>query len=138
MLGLVRDWLQATQAGPWLMILDNADDVKLFCPHNISEFKVASKQVDKNTPMSQSDQRPLAAYLPKCCHGTILVTSRSMDAAEKLTGNHKAIYQVSAMDGVQGLQLLQNKLSGDFDKNTAMDLLQALDCIPLAITQAAA
>ncbi|KAJ4248089.1 hypothetical protein NW762_012859 [Fusarium torreyae] len=120
-LGLVRDRLQTEQAGPWLMILDNADDVNLFYPTNIS-----------------GDQRPLAAYLPKCRYGTILVTSRSMDAAEKLTGNHKAIYRVSTMDDVQGLQLLQNKLRGDLDKNTAVDLLRALDCIPLAITQAAA
>ncbi|KAH7146987.1 hypothetical protein B0J13DRAFT_416008, partial [Dactylonectria estremocensis] len=70
--------------------------------------------------------------------GTILVTSRSMDAAEKLTGSHKAVYRISTMDDAQGLQLLRNKLTGDFDREAAADLLRALDYIPLAITQAAA
>ncbi|KAK7416538.1 hypothetical protein QQX98_005142 [Neonectria punicea] len=31
-LALVRDWLQKEEAGPWLMVLDNADDVNLFYP----------------------------------------------------------------------------------------------------------
>ncbi|KAJ4193670.1 hypothetical protein NW759_016585 [Fusarium solani] len=137
-LGLVRDWLQTEEAGSWLMVLDNVDDVNLFHPSSkASEIKAANQPTDENTIL-QSDQRPLAAYLPKCRSGTILVTSRSMDAAEKLTGSHKAIYRVSAMDDTRGLQLLQNKLNGDFDMDAAADLLRALDCIPLAITQAAA
>ncbi|KAK2669726.1 P-loop containing nucleoside triphosphate hydrolase [Fusarium oxysporum f. sp. vasinfectum] len=114
-LGLVRDWLQTEEAGSWLMILDT----------------------DENT-IARTDQQPLAAYLPKCCNGTILVTSRSMDAAERLTGSHKAIHRVSTMDDAQGFQLFRNKLDGDFDKHAAADLLRALDYIPLAITQAAA
>ncbi|KAJ4309322.1 hypothetical protein N0V84_011561 [Fusarium piperis] len=137
-LGLVRDWLQTEEAGSWLMVLDNVDDVNLFHPSSkAGGIKAANQPTDENTIL-QSDQRPLAAYLPKCRSGTILVTSRSMDAAEKLTGSHKAIYRVSAMDDTRGLQLLQNKLDGDFDRDAAADLLRALDCIPLAITQAAA
>ncbi|KAH8651714.1 hypothetical protein BGZ61DRAFT_468822 [Ilyonectria robusta] len=61
-----------------------------------------------------------------------------MDAAEKLTGSQKAVYRISTMDDAQGLQLFRNKLNGDFDRDAAADLLRALDCIPLAITQAAA
>ncbi|KAH7119278.1 hypothetical protein EDB81DRAFT_667230, partial [Dactylonectria macrodidyma] len=83
---------------------------------------------------------PLAVFLPKCRNGIILATSRSMDAAEKLTGtgSHKAVYRISAVDKAQALQLFCNKLQGDSDKNAAADLLRALDYIPLAITQAAA
>ncbi|KAJ3522867.1 hypothetical protein NM208_g12684 [Fusarium decemcellulare] len=137
-LGLVRDWLQTEEAGSWLMVLDNVDDVNLFHPGSrASGIKAANQPTDENTNI-QSDQRPLAAYLPKCRSGTILVTSRSIDAAEKLTGSHKAIYRVSAMDDTRGLQLLRNKLNGDFDRDAAADLLRALDYIPLAITQAAA
>ncbi|KAM6513857.1 hypothetical protein FALCPG4_015064 [Fusarium falciforme] len=137
-LGLVRDWLQTEEAGSWLMVLDNADDVNLFHPStNARGNKAANQPTDEDTVV-KSDQRPLAAYLPKCQSGTILVTSRSMDAAEKLTGSQKAIYRISTMDDAQGLHLFQNKLNGDFDKDAAADLLQALDCIPLAITQAAA
>ncbi|KAJ4167392.1 hypothetical protein NW754_011207 [Fusarium falciforme] len=137
-LGLVRDWLQTEEAGSWLMVLDNVDDVNLFHPSaNASGNKAANQPTDENT-IAKSDQRPLAAYLPKRRGGTILVTSRSMDAAEKLTGSQKAIYRISTMDDAKGLHLFQNKLNGDFDKDAAADLLRALDCIPLAITQAAA
>ncbi|KAF5658789.1 kinesin light chain [Fusarium circinatum] len=78
-LALVRDWLQNDDSGPWLMILDNADDVSLF--------------YSKNT-----DDRPLASFLPKRHNGTISVTSRSLDVAERLTGSHKYIFKVSTMD----------------------------------------
>ncbi|KAH8661168.1 hypothetical protein BGZ61DRAFT_485518 [Ilyonectria robusta] len=101
-LGLVRDWLQREEAGPWLMVLDNVDDVNLFNP----------------TPAPEE--------------------MGHMDAAEKLTGSHKAVYGISAMDDAQALLLFRNKLQGDSDKNAAADLLRALDYIPLAITQAAA
>ncbi|KAF5246035.1 hypothetical protein FAUST_1446 [Fusarium austroamericanum] len=137
-LRLVRDWMQTEEAGSWLMVLDNVDDVNLFYPRaNASGNKAANQPTEENAIIS-SDQWPLAAYLPKYSSGTILITSRSIDAAEKLTGSHKAIYRVSAMDEIQGLRLLQNKLNGDFNKDAAVDLLRALDYIPLAITQAAA
>ncbi|KAF4436977.1 hypothetical protein FACUT_6014 [Fusarium acutatum] len=136
-LGLVRDWLQTEEAGSWLMVLDNADDANLFYPIHISGAKAVTGPANENT-IARTDQQPLAAYLPKCCNGTILVTSRSMDAAERLTGSHKAIHRVSTMDDAQGFQLFRNKLDGDFDKDAAADLLRALDYIPLAITQAAA
>ncbi|RSL64168.1 hypothetical protein CEP51_013189 [Fusarium floridanum] len=135
-LGLVRDWLQTEEAGSWLMVLDNVDDVNLFHP-SASGNKAANQTTDENA-VAKSNQRPLAAYLPKCRSGTILVTSRSMDAAEKLAGGQKAIYRISIMNDAQGLHLFRNKLNGDFDKDAAADLLRALDCIPLAITQAAA
>ncbi|KAI3572984.1 P-loop containing nucleoside triphosphate hydrolase protein [Fusarium oxysporum f. sp. albedinis] len=121
-LRLVRDWLQTEEAGSWLMIWDNADDVNLFYPIHNSGDKAVTGFANENT-IARTDQQPLAAYLPKRRNGTILITSRSMDAAERLTGSHKAIYSVPTMDDAQGLQLFQNKLD---------------DCIPLAITQAAA
>ncbi|KAL7758380.1 hypothetical protein ACKLNR_012907 [Fusarium oxysporum f. sp. zingiberi] len=99
------------EAGSWLMILDNADDVDLFYPANIGEVKAATGPVDKNA-LTRSDQRPLGAYRPK---------------------RHKAIYQVSTMDDVESLQLFRNKLNEDFDRDAAAELLRALDFIPLAI-----
>ncbi|KAJ4230714.1 hypothetical protein NW757_013979 [Fusarium falciforme] len=137
-LGLVRDWLQTEEAGSWLMVLDNVDDVNLFYPSSsVGGNKAVNQPVNENAT-ARSDQQPLAAYLPKRRSGTILVTSRSMDAAEKLTGSHKTVYQISTMDDAQGLQLFRNKLTGDFDRNAATDLLQTLDYIPLAIAQTAA
>ncbi|RBQ76957.1 hypothetical protein FVER14953_12333 [Fusarium verticillioides] len=118
-LALVRDWLQNDESGSWLMIVDNADDVNLFYPKG-------------------TDERPLASFLPKAQHGTILVTSRSLDVAERLTGSRKNIFQVSTMDEAQGLHLIRNKLTVEFGHDAAIKLLQVLDYIPLAITQAAA
>ncbi|KAH7124365.1 hypothetical protein EDB81DRAFT_731294 [Dactylonectria macrodidyma] len=137
-LGLVRDWLQREEAGPWLMVLDNVDDVNLFYPSSSAGRDGAICHLADENPAALSVQQPLAVFLPKCRNGIILVTSRSMDAAEKLTGSHKAVYGISAMDDAQALQLFRNKLQGDSDKTAAADLLRALDYIPLAITQAAA
>ncbi|KAH7160580.1 hypothetical protein B0J13DRAFT_581474 [Dactylonectria estremocensis] len=137
-LGLVRDWLQKEEAGPWLMVLDNVDDVNLFYPSSSAGRDGAICHPADENPAALIVQQPLAVFLPKCRNGIILVTSRSMDAAEKLTGSHKAVYRITAMDDAQALQLFRNKLQGDSDKTAAVDLLRALDYIPLAITQAAA
>ncbi|KAJ4263536.1 hypothetical protein NW762_006355 [Fusarium torreyae] len=136
-LELVRDWLITEEAGSWLMILDNADDIKLFYPTHVGGEKAAT-ELENETTQAKSNQRPLAAYLPKRGNGIIFVTSRSMDAAERLTGSQKAILRVPTMDEARGLQLFRNKLCGPFDRGAAIDLLRALDHIPLAITQAAA
>ncbi|KIL94216.1 hypothetical protein FAVG1_02778 [Fusarium avenaceum] len=136
-LALVRDWLQTEEAGSWLMILDNADDINFFYPNEDNE-KSATASVVGGSTTATTDQRLLATYLPKNRNGSILVTSRSLDVAEKLTGSHKNIFQVSVMDDDQGLQLLYSKLIGECDESVAIELLQNLDFIPLAITQAAA
>ncbi|XTI88858.1 hypothetical protein V2W45_1238678, partial [Cenococcum geophilum] len=70
--------------------------------------------------------------------GSILITSRSRDVAYRLTGSHPYITEVKPMDEGDALALLQKKLSFDADEHNAIKLLQALDYMPLAITQAAA
>jgi tetratricopeptide (TPR) repeat protein len=120
-LQLVRDWLCDEANGRWTMVLDNIDNVEVFYP-----------------PSSGGPSSPLAAYLPQCRNGSILITSRNRDAAAKLTGSYKNVKEVQAMDTGQALQLLQNKLEDGFNEDGAADLLDALNYIPLAITQAAA
>ncbi|KAK2734188.1 Kinesin light chain 5, partial [Colletotrichum kahawae] len=117
-LALVRKWLQREDVSPWLMIIDNADDVKmLFSKDGIETYQ---------------------SYLPKRTKSKILVTSRSRDAAERLTGNVKMVYTVPTMEGKQALQLLQRKLGRDVNEAVASRLIRTLECIPLAINQAAA
>ncbi|KAF4987973.1 hypothetical protein FGRMN_10021 [Fusarium graminum] len=136
-LALVRDFLQTDGCGSWLMILDNADDVNLF--YSVQDNKrVSITGVNEGGSSAVTGQRPLAACLPKHRNGNILITSRSLDVAERLTGSHKNIFKVSIMDNDQGLQLFRNKLVGEFDETDAIELLRALDFIPLAITQASA
>ncbi|GKT68785.1 kinesin [Colletotrichum tofieldiae] len=122
-LALVRDWLQRKDVSRWLMIVDNADDVEIL-------FSKMDEQNDAHTPT--------ASYLPKSDNGKILFTSRSWDAAEKLTGNGKMILRVPTMDEAQALLLLQKKLGPEIDEAVALRLVHTLDHIPLAVNQAAA
>ncbi|KAI1846943.1 hypothetical protein JX265_014012 [Neoarthrinium moseri] len=126
-LRLVYDWLFDVQNGPWLMILDNADDVDMFY----------RKKPDRTATVA-SAQRPLASLLPQCTSGRILVTSRSRDVAERLAGGSRSVLSIQPMNEGQALQLLQKKLRNKYEDEAAASLVRALDYIPLAITQAAA
>ncbi|KAM3456411.1 hypothetical protein MY3296_001690 [Beauveria thailandica] len=117
-LALVCDWLQRDDVAPWLLILDNADNFDTF--------------------FSQTEESLIASYLPKGNNGEVLITSRNLDVAERLTGGHKAIISIPAMDSDEALLLLQEKLTSGYDTATAIDLVRCLDCIPLAVNQAAA
>ncbi|KAF6806455.1 Kinesin light chain 5 [Colletotrichum sojae] len=120
---LVRDWLQRDDVSPWLMIVDNADDFEM----------LFSKDDGGNNA-----RIPTASYLPKKDNSKILFTSRSWDAAERLTGNGKTIHQVPTMEKAQALLLLQKRLGQDVEKAAAVRLVGTLEYIPLAIDQAAA
>ncbi|KAM0231792.1 hypothetical protein ACHAPO_008374 [Fusarium lateritium] len=122
-LALVRDWLQKDDVRPWLMVVDNADDINLF-NHG---------RADAN-----ASQGPLASYLPKSTKGKILVTSRSLDVAERLVGSSRATLRIPVMGEEQASELLQRTLEDKADESTAVDLVRTLNHIPLAINQAAA
>ncbi|KAJ4020366.1 hypothetical protein NW766_001845, partial [Fusarium irregulare] len=120
---LVRDWLQRDDIRPWLMVVDNADDMNLFFHH-------------KGHKGVSQDQ--LASFLPKSTNGKILVTSRSLDIAEKLVGSSRAMLQIPIMGEEQALELLQRRLDTKTEEAAAKDLIRTLDYIPLAVNQAAA
>jgi len=129
-LRLVSDWLCDETNGQWTIVLDNADDVETFFP---------SRRREQDGTIESS----LAAYLPQSRNGSILITSRSRDAAAKLAGGYHNIKEVLTMDKSQGLQLLRNKLppmshKEGTEEGAMVELLQTLDYMPLAITQAAA
>ncbi|KAM0362981.1 hypothetical protein ACHAPK_011328 [Fusarium culmorum] len=120
---LVRDWLQRNDIRPCLMVVDNADDVSLF-------------NHDRGT--GNTSQGLLASYLPKSMKVKILVTSRSLDVAERLVGSSRATLRVPIMTEEQALELLQRRLEDEVDEADGVNLVRTLDCIPLAINQAAA
>jgi hypothetical protein len=111
-LELVRKWLRTECQTPWVMILDNVDD------RSMAEY------VDKFIPQS----------------GFVLITSRSEDTASYLVGDHTNILTVGSMENEKALSLLRKKLRREieWDDGKASDLVRALDCIPLAVSQAAA
>ncbi|PNH46434.1 hypothetical protein VD0004_g1652 [Verticillium dahliae] len=119
-MALVRDCLQSSDVSAWFMVVDNADDVSVFFAKD------------------DQDHEPLASYLPKTAKGKILITSRSLDAAEKLAGGDSTILRIPYMEEEQALHLLRKKLHQEVDEATASNLMRALNYIPLAVNQAAA
>ena len=117
---VVREYLSSKAAGPWLLIVDNADD--------------------KDILLGQSDTASsIDASLPENDEGLLLFTTRSRDLGLSLVGNH--IIELEAMSPEESFQLLENSLvSKDVldDKAAAKELLGELVHLPLAITQAAA
>ena len=112
------------------MIIDNADDARVLS-HPVDESRI-----DNSNKAVLSEA--LSEYLPQSQNGSILVTSRSRDAAFRITGDTRDIITVDPMDEKVAVDLLRKKLHEDFNENYAKRLLHALDYMPLAITQAAA
>ncbi|SPO02493.1 uncharacterized protein DNG_05166 [Cephalotrichum gorgonifer] len=117
---LVQNWLSNERNGRWIIILDGADDYEVF--YGASEA---------------GRDRPLATYLPQSRNGSIIITTRNKDLAWRLTGNRENIIEIGPMVQTDALTLLQKKL-GLISDVGAVDLVEVLDRVPLAISQAAA
>ena len=117
---LVYSWLSNERNGQWVVILDSADDGDVF-------FAASDGREGK----------PLSSYLPQSRNGSILVTTRNKDLAYRLTGSHNHL-EIGRMVVADALLLLEKKLGPASDVDAASDLVQALDLVPLAISQAAA
>lgn len=133
---LVRDWLRDEKNGPWLFVLDNADDAAVLSP-SAGKGKMPAKDADGNDS-SATNQWRLFDYLPPSEHGSVLVTSRTNRAAKQLV-ERSDIIPIEPMQDAAARALLHSKL-GDvtsIDADVA-ELAILLDCMPLALVQAAA
>ncbi|KAK4660693.1 hypothetical protein QC762_0021600 [Podospora pseudocomata] len=128
-LQLVYSWLSNERNGRWIMILDSADDRDVFYNANIAHG---------TTSGDERDRRPFVTYLPQSQNGSIIVTTRNKDLAFRLSGRRQNIIEVGPMAQTDALTLLEKKLGSPADLDVAADLVQALDLVPLAISQAAA
>ncbi|KAM5466038.1 hypothetical protein MauCBS54593_006288 [Microsporum audouinii] len=116
-LKLVYDWL-CSQSGKWFIILDNADNTDFL--------------------RKESHGNGLIKYIPREQNGSVLITSRSREAALQLVDNSDII-TVEPMDKAHSIALLRIKLgSMDVDNESLARLAAALEFMPLAIVQAAA
>lgn len=100
------------------MIIDNADKMDTF--------------------FSSTGGRSIAAYLPKSNLGKILITSRSLDVAQRLTGTERAIQRVTVMGDDEALAFIRKKATREIDDADGMGLIKLLDSVPLAMNQAIA
>jgi tetratricopeptide (TPR) repeat protein len=128
---LVRSWLCDESNGRWVIIVDNADDPSVF-------FPPADRIQTARANGSYYPTESLSNFLPQSSNGSILITSRSRDVAFRLTGSSADIIPIDPMDQAHALALLRNKLGVSFEQDDAVALVEALDYMPLAITQAAA
>ncbi|KAH6704282.1 hypothetical protein BKA61DRAFT_660865 [Leptodontidium sp. MPI-SDFR-AT-0119] len=134
---LVHDWLCDEKKGKWALILDNVDDAGFL-------LKAQSTGQDTQTNgITSGNLRPLVSYLPQCQNGTIIITTRTKLAALQLVEDNSLI-AVEPMDKVDAVALLEKKLRMQEDSDTdgknsnISDLAAVLECMPLAIVQAAA
>ncbi|CAI6336305.1 unnamed protein product [Periconia digitata] len=135
-LELVRDWLSDEKIGPWTMVLDNADDIDVFLPQ--PQYRYMEFGLGRAPVRMVDDKLPLTNFLPRSDNGFVLVTSRSRDVATRVVGSKELTKSVKAMTSAQAVQLLRNKLEEPAPEPDLLDLANTLDCIPLAISQAAA
>ncbi|GKZ75538.1 hypothetical protein AnigIFM56816_000191 [Aspergillus niger] len=113
---VVKNHLSQKVHGPWLMIVDNADDINMWL-----------------SPPSH-----LNAALPTGEHGFILFTTRNQQLATKLVGPH--VIRVCEMEKDVATALLAQSLSRKdliHDKESTVALIERLSGLPLAIMQAA-
>jgi len=120
---LVQEHLSKDDAGQWLLVFDNADDIDMWI----------------TKPGSEQGFGRLADYLPKSKQGCIIFTTRDRKTAVKLAQPN--IIEVPEMNTEAATQLLDKCLaSPDLVRNQqdVTTLLAELTYLPLAIVQATA
>ena len=123
----VSRWLSDRKNGPWLIILDNADDARVL-------LDLPQDHAARNPARVK---RSLIDCIPQVPHGNVLVTTRDRNSGWALTGDYSTPIEVESTDPVESLELLKGKLPIE-SENEAMELLRELEYVPLAISQAAA
>ncbi|KAK2038272.1 FabD/lysophospholipase-like protein [Colletotrichum somersetense] len=112
---LVKAALESDDAGNWLLIVDNADDIDLLFTRS-----------------------RLITYLPSNRKGSILLTTRNHQAAARFSQGRPM--HLHEMDSMEATQLLCTGLdeSQMSDAQSRTQLLEHLTYLPLAIRQASA
>ncbi|GCB25594.1 nephrocystin-3 [Aspergillus awamori] len=127
---LVHDWLRDSRNGNWMVILDNVDDAEFL----VNRPRKTQGQVAHD---NRRADRPLEQYLPRSPNGSLLITSQSKEAALKIV-DQRNIITVDRMNQEHAQALLDRKLGGQSNSQESLKLATMLDCMPLAIIQAAA
>ncbi len=123
---LLSKWLQDSKNGSWLIILDNLDDLKML------------SDLGKPSCSCHPDGHSfLDHYLPQVPHGSILATTRSKQVGKRLVQRPSHLIDLGFMSKHEALGLMRQKeLQGD--EEVLHELAMQLECLPLAIIQAAA
>ncbi|KAN0070835.1 hypothetical protein V8E54_011000 [Elaphomyces granulatus] len=115
----VKTHLSSDEAGSWLLIIDNADDMNIWVT-------------------SDGSSPALKTYVPQSKCGFVLFTTRNGQLATRLVGPE--VISISQMNEKMATDLLRASLiDRDLvnDHQSTTELLHQLSCLPLAIIQAA-
>ncbi|KAF1817700.1 uncharacterized protein K489DRAFT_309231, partial [Dissoconium aciculare CBS 342.82] len=110
---VVKAYLSGAQAGKWLLIVDNADDMRVV--------------------------EELLPYLPHSAAGSVIFTTRTTAVAQQLVGSNTI--ELVKLQPDEAIQLLTHALKHKEvlqGTSAVTDFFEELDYLPLAITQAAA
>ncbi|KAK5023999.1 hypothetical protein LTR13_011017 [Exophiala sideris] len=133
-LGMVHNWLSDENNSRRTMVVDNADDEQVM-------FKQRKSESNSEGLATFLGNRSLADYLPSSSNGSIVTTTRNRKVAEGLIEYAEDILDLKPMDIDEAVALLTKKLRKLEAISTEDDfasLAQQLDCMPLALSQAAA
>lgn len=109
------------------MILDNADDLEVLFQSPESASSVSALKL------------PLADLIPRAQRGSILVTTRDKRVGQRLIDRQMPIILLP-MDLKEAKELFESQLQleAGYENDEIIGLLEALEYLPLAITQAVA
>ncbi|KAL8994685.1 MAG: hypothetical protein Q9169_005415 [Polycauliona sp. 2 TL-2023] len=128
-LELVSSWLSST-LDVYLLVIDNADNIEHWWP---GKYKSGVSLDDPSNDLSK--------YLPEeRCDSQLLITTRDNRVASRLARKGKPI-PVLPMSGTEASSLFLSKLGNErlkIDEGDVHALLDELDHLPLAVSQAAA
>ncbi|KAH8726854.1 hypothetical protein GQ44DRAFT_704911 [Phaeosphaeriaceae sp. PMI808] len=135
---LVHNWLRNEKNGPWLLVLDNADDAAVLSPQPSNSQKSQADDGSNSSNNSSGFRQHLSRYLPPSRYGSVLVTSRTKRAAVQVVEDSNII-PIEPMDDAAAHALLHKKLGNKDNGNDVItELATALEYMPLALVQAAA
>ena len=132
----VFDWLSDEDNGPWLLVLDNADNQEIF-------FGSGNRSTQQDILKEQLGR--LVQYLPRSVRGSTLITTRDRRVGERFAERDKPII-VLPLETEDAESMLLSRLLGHLDwteeeeeeeKEEVLELLDSLQNLPLAIAQAA-
>lgn len=127
---IVHDWLEVNEE-KWVMVLDGMDyDFDFF------EMSTPGNQEGGSKDDNGRQSKPHRTYTPQSAHGSIIVTTRNLNVAEKLAPD--GIIEIGPMEESLAMTLFQWKLRRPAKEDDIMPLARLLGFQPLAIVQAAA
>ncbi|RDL35854.1 uncharacterized protein BP5553_06466 [Venustampulla echinocandica] len=125
---MVFEWLCDEDHGPWLLVVDNADDIETFFGPTSDTSQVRGKSAI-----------PLAKFLPRSPDGSMIITTRDKRIGDRLADRAKTIMVLPMVNReADNLLRLTVPIQSGSEESESKELLDALGYLPLAITQAAA